>query len=99
MRKNLVLVLLSCLLLSSCSLQTNNWSSFYYPTNDPQSTQKIINLDMFISLEDCLQSLRNIQIARSYRYDAYLDSYECGRKCKNDGYGLYICKETIDSLI
>lgn len=90
-----ITIVISIISITGCNFG-NSWSSFYYPHNDPEDQNVIINYNAFNSKEDCLNSLETVKGARAYRYDSSLDSYECGHICSYETDEFYTCEETVD---
>lgn len=62
------------------------WMGTYYPHGNPLNG---ISEFGFNSLESCRYWAESKMVDSS-------DDYECGKNCKPDGHGLYICEETTD---
>lgn len=69
----------------------DRWLGFYYPDRSDLSNYKVSN-EEFKSFEECKNWVRYIS---SGKLDTNYD-YECGKNCRMDNYGMYICDETRD---
>ena len=71
-------------------LKKDNWTGFYYP--DRNNLFLFTQSPEFSSLEECRDWV-NTQIYIYNPYDLNYD-YECGKNCKLQESGLYLCDET-----
>jgi len=89
------IILIIAILVGVYFLFFNNeiWLGFYYP-NENNLTEHIQSAELK-SLEECrvwVDTQVPIHNPSGVGYD-----YECGKNCKFDkGYGLYVCKETLN---
>lgn len=82
---------IAMLALSGCSLTTGTWTGVFYP--DGILTSGYTKQEGFTSKEACLSWARAIKEKRNNP----ADDYECGYGCRDNGYGVDVCKVTVDS--
>lgn len=92
MKKNILMVIITALLLTSCNWVwkkvSPTWMGTYYPGGRPYSDKTWINKFGFKSLEDCRVWAKSM-IKNS------ADEYECGKNCEEDTPGLFACEMTV----
>ncbi len=68
----------------------DEWKGFVYPNKENLLVHR--NVGNYSSLEDCraaaLNYLRDLDALET-------GDYECGKNCKPDDYGMYICQDTL----
>ena len=84
---SIIIAGVSFLLLVGFDWPWDKWDGFFYPDGD---TFNHVHEGPFKSKSDCLDWTRSMVRSSS-------DDYECGKNCKPNSFGLFTCKETVDS--
>lgn len=84
--KKVLIIFISCVVLTSCGFK-EDWMGFYYPNANDLSEVEIQS--GFSSIDECRNWVDSVAIYGS-NYD-----YECGKNCKYESFGdYYVCKVT-----
>lgn len=68
------------------------WMGFYYPNGCLSCEDKYIFSSEFETKKECLAWANNLKSSRM----TSSDDFECGLNCKEVGYKMYRCEETVD---
>lgn len=91
--KNILVLLIVGLIILLLVNKKEEWKGFYYPDGCLGCEENyIFSPSTFDNKEACLAWAENTKIKRNNESDLY----ECGLNCKENDYGSYICKETVD---
>lgn len=86
----ILLVIVSLIVvLSYISQKDKEWTGFYYKDGD---YRLLITSGAFDSESECRRWAKNTQTI----FGDEDGSYECGKSCKREAPGSYLCKETVN---
>jgi hypothetical protein len=89
--KNLIIVVI-IISASYFIFKKDKWLGFYYPDGCLGCSEDYIYSPEFKTKEQCFDWAHTLKKARNNSNDLF----ECGKNCKLQNSGMYICKETVD---
>jgi len=90
--KNFIIIILVVVAGYFILNQKERWLGFYYPDGCLGCSENYIYSPKFETREQCFDWADALKIER----DNPNDLFECGKNCKEQDSGMYICEETVD---